>query len=150
MGLYFVPIKDIPDVWNEVEPFIDKTIDRTNNYVSTSEYLINLTSGTTDLCIGLDRKFSGDFKELKKGDIKMVLVCDTVTYTRVKILHINIWATKTGHDYGHWMKQFETIENFGRDHGCSVVTALTRRGLAKKLKSISNWTEQSILLTKQL
>jgi len=150
MGLYFVPIKDIPDVWHEVEPFIDKTIDRTNNYVSTSEYLIDLTSGTTDLCIGLDRKFSGDFKELKKGDIKMVLLCDVVSYTRVKILHINIWVTKTGHDYGHWMKQFETIENFGRDHGCSVVTALTRRGLAKKLKSISNWTEQSILLTKQL
>ena len=150
MGLYFVPIKDVPEVWSEVAPLIDKTIDRTNNYVSTSEYLIAITEGTTDLCIGLDRKFSGDFKELKKGDIKMALLCDVVSYTRIKILHINIWATKTGHDYGHWMKQFETIENFGRDHGCSVVTALARKGLSKKLRSISNWTEQSTLLTKQL
>ena len=150
MGLYFVPIESIPDVWDEVAPLVDKTIDRTNNYVNTSEYLNAIIEGTTNLCIGLDKKFSGDFKELNKGDIKMALLCDVVSYTRVKILHINIWVTKTGHDYDHWMKQFETIENFGRDHGWSIVTALARKGLSKKLRSISNWTEQSTLLTKQL
>ncbi len=150
MGLYFVPTKDTPYVWHEVKPLINKTISRTNNYVNASEYLDAVLNGDNYLCVGLEKEFSGDFKSLDDGDIKMALLCNIVSYTRIQILHINIWATKSGHDYGHWMDQFETIENFGRDHGCSAVTALTRRGLAKKLKSISNWTEQSILLTKKL
>ena len=150
MGLYFVPIEATSYVWHEVEPLVDKTLARTNDYVNASEYLDAVLDGTIHLCVGLEEEFSGSFEDLDSGAVKMALLCEIASYTRVKVLHINIWASKSGHDYGHWMDQFETIENFGRDHGCSAVTALTRIGLAKKLKSISNWTEQSILLTKKL
>ena len=150
MSLHFVPTEDVPYIWHQVKPLLDRTLTRSDDALITEDYIPLIMSGICRVCIGLTKDFDGDFKSLDNDDVKMVVVCEITEYPRTKTLSIHIWATKSGRDYQLWMEQFETIENFGRDHGCESVSAIARKGLAKKLTLISNWKEQSILVSKDL
>jgi len=149
-ALYFVPTKDVGYVWDGVKPLIDKTLNRPDDCLNTDDFYTMIVEGTVRLVVGLELNFSGDFKSLNSDDIKCVVVCEVSDWPRFKVLDIHIWTTASGEDYGHWMNQFETIENYGRDNGCCAVAAVARRGLAKKLIQINGWKEESILVSKNL
>ena len=150
MSLHHACAKDIPYIWHVVKPLIHKAIHGTDDSLIAEDYLEMLMRSDSELWVGLDIEFSGDFKALTDDDIKMIVVSEVTSFPRTKVLQILVWCTKSGRDYQHWMNQFETIENYGRDHGCMAVTAIARKGLAKKLHQLSGWKEESILLSKDL
>ena len=147
---HYVPVKDIPYVWHQVKPLIDKGLDIADYEITTSDYIDFLMSDSCVLFIGLVNDFTNDFKSLNVGDVKRIVVADVTEYPRTNVLQIHLWATTSGRDYQLWVDQFPTIEDWGRDRGCTVTTALCRKGLAKKLSQLSGWTEEAILLYKDL
>ena len=151
MGLYHARAKYVPYIWHVVKPLIHKVITNTDDSLIVDDYMEMLMKSDVELWIGLDdEEFSGDFKALTDDDIKMIVVSEVTPLPRTKVLQILVWCTKSGRDYQHWMDQFGTIEDYGRDHGCVAVTAIARKGLAKKLHQLSGWKEESILLSKDL
>ena len=149
-AFHFVPTEDVDYVWDGVKPLIDKTLNRPDDVLNTEEFRELITQGEFRLVIGLELDFSGDFKSLNSDDIKCAVVCEVVTCPRFKVLDIHIWSTVSGKDYQKWYDQFYTVENYGRDNGCCAVSAVARRGLAKKLIQISGWKEEFILVSKDL
>jgi hypothetical protein len=145
-----VPTKCTPYVWHHVKPLIDKGLDIADYEITTPDYIDFLLSGSCVLFIGLVKDFTNDFKSLNDGDVKSMVIADCTKYPRTNVLQIHLWATTSGRDYQLWVDQFPTIEQWGRDRGCTVTTALCRKGLAKKLSQLSGWTEEAILLYKDL
>ena len=135
-----VSAEDIPYVWPQVKPLIDRGLNIADYEMTTSDYKDFLMSDSCVLFIG----------SLNDGDVKSIVVADVTEYPRTNVLQIHLWVTASGRDYQLWVDQFPTIEDWGRDRGCTITTALCRKGLAKKLTQLSGWKEKSTLLTKQL
>ena len=135
MEASLIPPKVVPDLWFEVQPLIDKALDRSDEAYNSEDYLNLILKGECMLWIGTDGK-----------EIKSALICEVVEYPRTKILQIHIWATKSGHDYEPWMELFDSIEDYGRENGCSCIEVTVRKGLAKKL----NWKHTYSVLTKRI
>ena len=112
---------DVPYIWHEVKPLIDKVLDRADGEMISSDYIEPLLSGECTLWIGLD-----------DNEIKSALICEVIEYPRKKVLFIHVWATKSGQDFAPWMEHWEDIEDFGRSNGCTMIQAKARKGLAKK------------------
>tara|TARA_R100001594_G_scaffold23247_1_gene45119 strand:+ start:268 stop:675 length:408 start_codon:yes stop_codon:yes gene_type:complete len=127
--------KDVPPIWQEVKPLIDKALVKSDPSYNALDYLTLILNKTCTLWIGLDN-----------NEIKSALVCEILTLPRTKALAIHVWATKSGYDYEPWMKLFDNIEEFGRLNGCTLIEVTVRKGLAKKL----NWNNKYSVLTKQL
>ena len=122
-------------IWDEVKPLIDKALDKSDELYKSSDYLDLILKGVCALWIGID-----------DNEIRSALVCEVVQLPRTKALEIHVWATKSGYDFEPWMKHFDSIEDFGRDHGCTIIEVTVRKGLAKKL----NWKHNYSLLTKNI
>ena len=135
MEASLIPPKVVPDLWFEVQPLIDKALDRSDEAYNSEDYLNLILKGECMLWIGTDGK-----------EIKSALICEVVEYPRTKILQIHIWATKSGYDYEPWMKYFNSIEDFGRDNGCTLIEVKVRKRLARKLK----WEHNYSVLTKHI
>ena len=126
---------DVPYVWHEVKPLVDKVLDRADGEMISSDYIEPLLSGECTLWIGLD-----------DDEIKSALICEVMVYPRKKALHIHVWATKSGQDFAPWMEYWDDIEDFGRSNGCTMIEAKARKGLAKKL----NWNDKYSFVTKHI
>ena len=135
MEVHLLHPKDVPSVWEEVQPLIDKALIKSDEIYNSSDYLDLILDGVCTLCIGLHN-----------NEIQMSLVLEVVEVPRTKVLEIHIWATKSGYDFQPWIDQFDCIEKFGRDNGCTLIEATVRKGLAKKLK----WDNNYSLLTKHI
>ena len=150
--LFFVPTAEIPYLWHLAKPLIDKVEEQANTEIdmTTQDHLQNLMDGFSHLVIGLEKEFSNDFRSLKKGDVKCTVIVEETVCPNAKVLQILSWATLSLRDYQLWYDQFGTIEDFGRQNGCTAVIALARPGLAKKLTQLSGWTVESIQVSKNL
>ncbi len=122
-NLFAVDPKDIPHVWDEVKPLINKALSHANGEMDVSDVLTFLFEGSQILWIGI-----------KNDTIFCAGTTEVVNYPQKKILRIITFASKTGHDYELWKDFADTLENFGTKIGCSSLEAWTRKGLAKKLK----------------
>ena len=151
-SFHFVPTEDVPYVWHQAKPLVDKVTEHANTDIdmSTQSHLDNLMHGYSRLVIGLEKEFSNDFRSLKKGDVKCTVIVEETVCPNAKVLQILSWATLSLRDYQLWYDQFGTIEDFGRQNGCTAVIALARPGLAKKLTQLSGWTVESIQVSKDL
>jgi len=125
----------VPTIWSEVQPLIDKALTCSDEAYNSQDYLNLLLDESCALWIGID-----------DDEIKSALICEVVPYPRTNILQIHIWATKSGHDYTQWMEHFKSIEDFGRDNGCTLIEVTVRKGLARKLK----WEHNYSVLTKHI
>ena len=126
---------DVFPIWDEVEPLITKALVKSDEAFSSLDYLDLIMRGVCTLWIGLEN-----------NEIKSALVCEATQLPRAKILQIHIWSTKSGHDYEPWMELFDSIEDYGRENGCSIIEVTVRKGLAKKL----NWKHTYSVLTKRI
>ena len=136
MEATFVNPKNIPYIWPEVKPLIDKALVHSIGEMISEDVLYLLLEGTEHLCIGVD----------EDKNILSALVGEIIQYPRKKVLRIITWSTKSGYDYDPWMVLFDTIEDFAKQNGCSGIEAWARKGLARKLK----WDHQYAVLTKHL
>jgi len=132
-NLFAVDPKDIPHVWDEVKPLINKALSHANGEMDVSDVLTFLFEGSQILWIGI-----------KNDTIFCAGTTEVVNYPKKKILRIITFASKTGHDYELWKDFADTLENFGTKIGCSSLEAWTRKGLAKKLK----WDNEYSVITR--
>tara|TARA_R100001463_G_scaffold42462_2_gene89012 strand:- start:2506 stop:2931 length:426 start_codon:yes stop_codon:yes gene_type:complete len=132
-NLFAVDPKDIPHVWDEVKPLINKALSHANGEMDVSDVLTFLFEGSQILWIGI-----------KNDTIFCAGTTEVVNYPQKKILRIITFASKTGHDYELWKDFADTLENFGTKIGCSSLEAWTRKGLAKKLK----WDNEYSVITR--
>ena len=151
-SFHFVPTEDVPYVWHQAKPLVDKVTEHANTDIdmSTQSHLDNLMHGYSRLVIGLEKEFSGNFRTLNDGDVRCVVIVEETDCPSAKVLQILVWATCSSRDYHLWYDQFTTIEDFGRKNSCVAVVALVRKGLAKKLTQLSGWTVESIQVSKDL
>ena len=132
-NLFAVDPKDIPHVWDEVKPLINKALSHANGEMDVSDVLTFLFEGSQILWIGI-----------KNDTIFCAGTTEVVNYPKKKILRIITFASKTGHDYELWKDFADTLEDFGSKIGCNALEAWTRKGLARKLK----WDNQYSVITR--
>ena len=126
---------EIPYIWVDVKPLIDKALVHANGEMLTSDVLKLLLENKEHLFIGFDN-----------DEILSALVGEIIHYPQKKVFRIITWSTKSGHDYEEWIDLFNTIEYFAKSKGCDSIEAWTRKGLARKLK----WDNEYSVITKNI
>ena len=136
-----VPPKDIPYMWHQIKPLIDKALVHSNGELTSDDVLELLLSKEQGLVIG----YEGYEDSYKK--ILMAAVTEIIQYPRKKVLRIITWSTKSGYDGDEWLHLgLNTVEYIGKKYNCDYIEAWTRKGMAKKLK----WDHEYSIITKQL
>tara|TARA_R100000458_G_scaffold13559_1_gene11352 strand:+ start:187 stop:603 length:417 start_codon:yes stop_codon:yes gene_type:complete len=138
MKALLVPPHEVPSIWSEIEPLINKGLSHTTEDINAFDYLVPILEGRIFLWIGI-----------RDDEIQMSLVLEPIKHQRETSLFIHAWSTKYGYDFDEWLDLFHEIENFGRINGCDFVETKARKGLAKKLKKL-NWTDTHSIVTKRL
>ena len=126
---------EIPYIWIEVKPLIEKALTYANGEMLPEDVLSLLLQDKEHLFIG----YTND-------EIQSALVGEIITYPQKKAFRIITWSTKSGHDYKAWIDLFDTIEYFAKSEGCDSIEAWTRKGLARKLK----WDNEYSVITKNI
>jgi len=126
---------EIPHMWFNVKPLIEKALVHANGEMLSSDVLKLLLENREHLFIGYDN-----------DEILSALVGEIIPYPQKKTFRIITWSTKSGHDYESWIDLFDTIEYFAKSKGCDSIEAWTRKGLARKLK----WDNEYSVITKNI
>jgi len=133
MKAHLVPPKDVPDLWPEIQPLLDKALAYGIEDVTAQDLLPAIEESKAYLWIGVD-----------EYNIECVLLGELVKYPRKKSFYIHAWATKSGHQFDEFMELWESsIIAFAKLNGCDFIEAKVRKGLAKKLK----WNDKHSLVT---
>ena len=124
MRAILVPPNEVPTVWIEVKPLIDKALSYSTEKLKAFDFLVPILQGKVFLWIGIE-----------DIDIEVVFLCEP---QRRNDEEISLWihgiATKSGHGYKEWHPLLEDIKNFAKINGADFIEAKVRKGLAKKLK----------------
>ena len=123
MKAILVPPHEVPNVWIEVKPLIDKALSYSTEELEAFDFLIPILQGRVFLWIGTN-----------ENEIETVFICEPQQHNRQTSLFIHGIATKSGHGYEDWHPLLEDIKNFAKINGCDFIEAKVRKGLAKKLK----------------
>ena len=130
MRAILVPPNEVPTVWIEVKPLIDKALAHSPEGADANDMLRPIINGRCFLWIVVD----GD-------DIESVCFGEFTGYPSKKGFHIHGWATKSGHDFDLVMETFnDSVVDFAEVNGCDFIEAKIRKGLVKKLKTL-NWND---------
>jgi len=117
MRAILVPPNEVPTVWIEVKPLIDKALAHSPEGADANDMLRPIINGRCFLWIVVDGH-----------DIESVCFGEFTQYPSKKGFHIHGWATKSGHDFDLVMETFNDS------------VAKIRKGLVKKLKTL-NWND---------
>ena len=132
---YFIHPKDLPNVWHDVKPLINKALEHASGELISSDILELLLEQRQILLVGVDDK-----------QLEMATVGEIINYPRKRIFRVITLATKSGHDYEKWNEYIPLVEDFAKEHGCVALEAWTRKGLARKL----DWDNEYSVITKQI
>ena len=127
--------QEVPRVWHQVRPLVEKALVRTDGEQLPEDVLERLLDKTYVLFAGIDG-----------NDLAAICIVQVIFYPCKKVCSINLAATKSGRDFENWEDQLKVIEDFGRAMGCTSVHAWVRKGFVKKLK----WKHQYSIVTKDL
>ena len=135
--MFLVPVdaNEIPNIWHEVKPLVDKALARADGEQLSSDVLLKLLDRTMLLFAGIEA-----------NEIASVCIAEILVYPQKRLQHIANSATKNGRDFELWNETFGVVEDFGRENGCTSVSAWVRKGFVKKL----DWTYKYAVLTKDL
>tara|TARA_R100000781_G_scaffold76929_1_gene47694 strand:- start:114 stop:524 length:411 start_codon:yes stop_codon:yes gene_type:complete len=133
MKALLVPPHEVPSVWIEVKPLIDKALAHSPEGADANDMLRPIINGACFLWIVVDEQ-----------DIESVCFGEFTEYPNTKGFHIHGWATKSGYKFDEVMETFnDSVVNFARINGCNFIEAKVRKGLAKKL----NWNDTHSYVT---
>ena len=133
MKAHLVPPKDVPDLWAEIKPLIDKALEHSEEGVTAEDLLPAIEDGRAYLWIVVN-----------EYTIESICLGELVDYPRKKSFYIHAWATKSGHQFDEVIATFEgSVIAFAKLNGCDFIEAKVRKGLAKKLK----WNDKHSLVT---
>ena len=133
--LLIVNPRDIPYLWNQVKPLIDKALKHGSGEVTSNDLLKLLLEGQNELWCGIDQT-----------GVTSAGITEIVTYPQKRILRIITWATRSGKDQELWTGALSNVERYARQNQCELLEAYARKGLARKLK----WDSELVLITKNL
>ena len=136
MRALLVPPHEVPSVWIEVKPLIDKALAHSVEGADANDMLRPIINGACFLWIVVEAH-----------DIVSVCFGEITEYPNKKGFHIHGWSTKSGFNFDEVMKTFnDSVINFAKINGCDFIEAKTRKGLAKKLKTL-NWNDSHSYVT---
>jgi len=125
--------KDVPDVWEEVYPIIDRCQRYANGELYTQDYLEMILDGNIQLWIASD-----------KEKIFAAMLTEFIAYPRKKVLRIIAIA---GNRMESWMEFFPALEAAALNVGCTGLEAQGRKGWLRVLK---DWECSYHVLTKDI
>jgi len=128
-----VLIKDVPDVWEEVYPIIDRCQRYANGELYTQDYLEMILDGNIQLWVASD-----------KEKIFAAMLTEFIAYPRKKVLRIIAIA---GNRMESWMEFFPALEAAALGVGCTGLEAQGRKGWLRVLK---DWECSYHVLTKDI
>ena len=136
MKALLVPPHEVPSVWIEVKPLIDKALAHSLEGATANDMLRPIINGACFLWIVVE-----------DHDIVSVCFGEFTEYPDKKGFHIHGWATKSGFNFNEVMETFnDSVVNFAKINGCEFIEAKIRKGLAKKLKQL-NWNDTHSFVT---
>ena len=130
------PVDEIPYIWHEVKPLIDKALVHSNGEILSEDILNYLLSKEQYLFVGLNNERA----------IHSALVGEVIDYPRKRVFRVITWSTKSGRGYNDWVPLLSSIEYFAKQAECNSIEAWARKGLAKKLK----WDNEYSVITKNI
>ena len=135
--MYLAPVlaSEVPRIWHEVKPLVDKALARADGEQLSEDVLQKLLNKEMILFAGIEA-----------NELASVCIAEILEYPQKRVLHVSISATKNGRDFELWNETFGVVEDFGRAMGCTSVSACVRKGFVKKL----DWTYKYAVLTKNL
>ena len=136
MRALLVPPHEVPSVWIEVKPLIDKALAHSIEGATANDMLRPIINGACLLWIVVE-----------EHDIVSVCFGEITQYPDKKGFHIHGWSTKSGFNFDEVMETFnDSVVNFAKINGCDFIEAKIRKGLAKKLKQL-NWNDTHSFVT---
>ena len=135
--MFLVPVtaNEIPNIWHEVKPLVDKALKHGDGEQLSEDVLVSLLKKDMILFAGIEA-----------NELASICIAEIINYPRKKVCHVTLAATKSGRDFELWNETFNVVEDFGRAMGCTSVSAWVRKGFVKKLK----WKHEFAVLTKDL
>ena len=135
-NLYLTPIKDVPFLWHEVKPLIEKALTHSGGEVTSEDILNDILTGENHLWVGIENK----------NTIFCAGVTEIITRPQKRILYIITFATASGSDYDLWKDFIHILDDFGSQYECTVIETQVRKGLARKLK----WDNEYSVITRTI
>ena len=88
--MFLVPVdaNEIPNIWHEVKPLVDKALARADGEQLSSDVLLKLLDRTMLLFAGIEA-----------NEIASVCIAEILVYPQKRVLHVAISATKNGRDF---------------------------------------------------
>ena len=133
MKANIVQPEDIPYIWDQVAPLLDRVREHTEGELETDDFLEPLTHGNMQLWIATEDK-----------DIHAVMVTQFVIYPQKNILRI---ISLAGDDFEKIRNFQEIIEGFAIKNECTALEMWGRKGWKKLLP---DWRDTYIVYTKDL
>ena len=133
--LLLVGPNDIPRLWDQVKPLVDKALKHTAGEINSNDLLKVLLARKNQLWVGVD-----------ETGVLAAGITEINTYPQKRVLRIVTWATRSGNDQELWNEALSNVEHFARENECNLMEAYARKGLAKKL----NWKSELVIITKNL
>ena len=135
--MFLAPVfaSEVPRIWHEVKPLVEKALAHADGEQLPEDVLLKLLNERMILFTGIEGQ-----------DLAGICIAEIIFYPRKKVLHLTIVATKSGRDFELWKDTYDVIAEFGRRMGCDSVSAWVRKGFVKKL----DWKHQYSVVTKDL
>jgi len=125
--------EDIPYIWDQVAPLLDRVREHTEGELETDDYLGELSDGNMQLWIATEN-----------NGLHSIMVTQIAVYPQKKVLKI---ISMAGSEFSRLYEFNDMVESFAIKTGCSGMELWGRKGWKKLLP---DWESNYIVYTKDL
>ena len=133
MKANIVQPEDIPYIWDQVAPLLDRVREHTEGELETDDYLGELSDGNMQLWIATEN-----------NGLHSIMVTQIAVYPQKKVLNI---ISMAGSEFSRLYEFNDMVESFAIKTGCSGMELWGRKGWKKLLP---DWESNYIVYTKDL
>ena len=133
MKAHIVQPEDIPYIWDQVAPLLDRVREHTEGELETDDYLGELSDGNMQLWIATEN-----------NGLHSIMVTQIAVYPQKKVLKI---ISMAGSEFSRLYEFNDMVESFAIKTGCSGMELWGRKGWKKLLP---DWESNYIVFTKEL
>lgn len=137
MNIALVPLENVADVWDRVEPLLAKAMKIANDRYRTIDLLDQILRGEQFLWIAFD----------EEKEIKAAITTRLIDYPGKRVLSLQFCG---GDDMEQWLSEFhDTLEKFARAEHCEAMELVGRKGWVRALED-KGWSSSLVLVEKEL
>jgi hypothetical protein len=132
---------NLPKIWHEIKPLIDKAFKHNQGERTANDMLEQLMHDELHLLISTDDKY----------ELTGVIVAEELIHPLKKELFVWTWATANGNADEFCYEAFENaLIGIAESTGCHYISTWCRKGLAKKMTTLRGWEDSYSVITKHL